>query len=88
MFLLCIEGLYEDAVTLALSISIELAKKCALELEKAIEAKTGGKDSLPEIAFNDTKTSRSNSILMEMRRRVWLEIGGFIFVLKKTRYST
>jgi hypothetical protein len=75
VFLLCLEGLYEDAVLLALTISIELAKKCALELEKAIEAKTDGKYSFPEIGDNNTKTNRSISVLMEMRRRVWLEIG-------------
>uniref|UniRef100_A0A914KTP0 Uncharacterized protein n=1 Tax=Meloidogyne incognita TaxID=6306 RepID=A0A914KTP0_MELIC len=74
VFLLCIEGLYEDAVILALTISIELAKKCANELEKAIEKRTAEKDSLLEIVDVNTKNSQSNSILMEMRRRVWLEI--------------
>nr|CAD2179339.1 unnamed protein product [Meloidogyne enterolobii] len=40
VFLLCFEGSYEDAVILALTISIELAKTCAKELEKAIEKRT------------------------------------------------
>jgi len=51
-----------------------LAKKCANELEKAIEKRTAEKDSLLEIVDVNTKNSQSNSILMEMRRRVWLEI--------------
>ncbi|KAF7637076.1 Pep3_Vps18 domain-containing protein [Meloidogyne graminicola] len=80
VFLLCIEGLYEDAVTLALSISIELAKKCAFELEKAIELKTGESDIFPEIkneSFNMIKSgapiSQCLSLLEESKRVIRIQ---------------
>jgi len=72
------EGLFEDAVKLALTISVELAKKCAIELDETIEQKCN--ESLADFDFDEkgidlNEGGHSIGTMREMKKRVWLEIG-------------
>ncbi|VDK72328.1 unnamed protein product [Onchocerca ochengi] len=64
VFLYCVDELYDEAVSLALTIDVELAKTCAKQMVKPNENEY---DFLPP---NSTKPKFS----VDMRRKVWLQI--------------
>ncbi|KAM3719172.1 Vacuolar protein sorting-associated protein [Dirofilaria immitis] len=64
VFMYCVNELYNEAVSLALTIDVELAKTCAKQMVKPNENEY---DFLP---YNTTKHKFS----ADMRRKVWLQI--------------
>lgn len=85
VFLLCVQGQFEAAVQLALTVSVELAKQCARQLDDVIEQRE--QESLADFLLVDDKRhvsrvallkNSTSPIMSEMRKRVWLEIGKII----------
>ncbi|VDD85183.1 unnamed protein product [Enterobius vermicularis] len=71
VFLYCIDGLYDEAVSLALTIDVDLAKECAKRM------KDDRDDSIYE--FFEQK----QDLALEARRNVWLKIARHIIEVQK-----
>ncbi|VDM50225.1 unnamed protein product [Toxocara canis] len=63
--LYCVDGLYDEAVSLALTFDVELAKKCAMLTNESAEEES----DLLLLGSNGPRFP------LEMRRRIWMKIG-------------
>ncbi|KAI6179311.1 Glycogen debrancher [Aphelenchoides besseyi] len=71
VFLYCLDGMYETAVKMALTISVDLAKECAMELNKT---SLSGDDFL----MQDLESSTSTKLTIETRKHIWLQIAKYL----------
>uniref|UniRef100_A0A9J2Q1C6 Vacuolar protein sorting-associated protein 18 homolog n=1 Tax=Ascaris lumbricoides TaxID=6252 RepID=A0A9J2Q1C6_ASCLU len=71
--LYCVDGLYDEAVSLALSFDVELAKRCAMQTNESAEEEG---DLL-------LLSSAGPRFPLEMRRRIWMKIARFVIEEQK-----
>jgi hypothetical protein len=70
--------MYETAVKLALTIRVELAKECALELNQSY-SNDPTDFFASDIDFIEASQRDSSSMTVEAKKHVWIEIGPFLF---------
>ncbi|VDN58163.1 unnamed protein product [Dracunculus medinensis] len=68
--LYCVDELYEEAVSLALTFDLDLAKKCAKRMVNDMSSE----NEVDVFFLNSSK----GKYTMEMRRKVWLEIAKYV----------
>uniref|UniRef100_A0A0N5ALM7 Vacuolar protein sorting-associated protein 18 homolog n=1 Tax=Syphacia muris TaxID=451379 RepID=A0A0N5ALM7_9BILA len=71
IFLYCVDGLYDEAVSLALTVDVELAKECAKRMGASAE------DSICELY------EQNQVVPLEVRRNIWLKIARYIIEEQK-----
>ncbi|KHN82365.1 Vacuolar protein sorting-associated protein 18 -like protein [Toxocara canis] len=71
--LYCVDGLYDEAVSLALTFDVELAKKCAMLTNESAEEES----DLLLLGSNGPRFP------LEMRRRIWMKIARFVIEEQK-----
>ncbi|VDK67499.1 unnamed protein product [Litomosoides sigmodontis] len=73
VFMYCVDELYDEAVSLALTIDVELAKTCAKQMVKSNE------NEYDFLLPNSAKPKFST----DMRRRIWLQIARHVIEKEK-----